>query len=66
MPSARIVTANRPNHVWHVDLTVVPTNAGFWVPWLPFALTSMLVVVDTLAMIRRPHWGVMPDTSAKT
>jgi transposase InsO family protein len=29
---------DRPNHVWHTDLTVVPTAAGFWVPWLPFAL----------------------------
>jgi len=34
----REVTARRPNHVWHVDLTAVPTTAGFAVPWLPFAL----------------------------
>jgi transposase InsO family protein len=38
--SLRRVTANRPNHVWHVDLTVVPTAAGFWVPWLPWALAQ--------------------------
>jgi len=31
----RRVTARYPNHVWHVDLTVVPTLAGFWIPWLP-------------------------------
>ncbi|MCP4963368.1 MAG: transposase family protein [Actinomycetia bacterium] len=31
------VEANYKNHVWQVDLTVVPTS-GFWVPWLPFAL----------------------------
>jgi transposase InsO family protein len=37
-PSTRVVTAKRPNHVWHVDLTVVPTSAGVWAPWLPFAL----------------------------
>ena len=37
-PSTRVVTANRPNHVWHVDLTAVPTSEGFWAPWLPFAL----------------------------
>jgi putative transposase len=36
--AARIVTANRPNHVWHVDLTVIPTQAGFWCSWLPCAL----------------------------
>jgi putative transposase len=33
----RIVTARRPNHLWHVDLTTVPTAAGFWIPWIPFA-----------------------------
>jgi len=33
----RAVTAKYPNHVWHVDLTVVPTLAGFWIPWLPHA-----------------------------
>jgi len=38
MPSARRVTADRPNHVWHTDLTVVPTNAGLWAARLPFAL----------------------------
>jgi putative transposase len=35
---SRIVTANRPNHVWHVDLTIIPTQAGFWCSWLPCAL----------------------------
>jgi putative transposase len=38
MPSVRRVTARHPNHVWHVDLTLVPTAAGFWTSWLPFAL----------------------------
>ena len=37
-PGAGVVTARSPNHVWHVDLTAVPTTAGFWAPWLPFAL----------------------------
>ena len=37
-PSTRVVTAKRPNHVWHVDLTAVPTSLGFRAPWLPFAL----------------------------
>ena len=36
--TGRIVTAKRPNHVWHVDLTVVPTGAGLWCSWLPLAL----------------------------
>jgi putative transposase len=34
----RVATANRPNHVWHIDLTVVPISGGFWAAWSPFAL----------------------------
>jgi transposase InsO family protein len=52
-PSTRVVTARYPNHVWHVDLTAVPISAGFWAPWLPFALPQcwpfcwwVAVVVD--------------------
>jgi hypothetical protein len=51
--SDRVVTAREPNHVWHVDLTTVPTGAGFWMPWVPFALPQcwpscwwLAVVVD--------------------
>src|SRR5262245_24188779 len=29
-PAGRVVTARRPNHVWHADLTTVPTSLGFW------------------------------------
>jgi len=36
--ASRVVTAQRINHVWHVDLTLVPTQLGFWAPWLPFSL----------------------------
>ena len=35
--SGRTVTANYPHHVWNIDHTVVPTAAGFWVPWVPCA-----------------------------
>src|SRR5438128_2625538 len=34
----RTVTARKPNDLWHVDLTTVPTSLGFWVSWVPFAL----------------------------
>jgi transposase InsO family protein len=37
-PCTGVVAAKHPNHVWHVDLTAVPTAVGFWAPWLPFAL----------------------------
>ena len=47
------VTAKGANHVWHLDLTTVPTIGGFWIPWLPFALPQrwpfcwwVAVVVD--------------------
>jgi putative transposase len=50
--TGREVTAKRPNHVWHVDLTTVPIG-GFWTSWLPFALPQswpfcwwLAVVVD--------------------
>jgi putative transposase len=49
----RLVTAKHPNDVWNVDLATVPTAAGFWIPWLPFALPQswpfcwwVAVVVD--------------------
>jgi putative transposase len=49
----RVVTAKRPNHVWHVDLTTVPIGGGFWTAWLPFSLPQrwpfcfwVAVVVD--------------------
>jgi len=35
--AARHITARHPNHLWHVDLTTVPTALGFWTPWVPFA-----------------------------
>jgi putative transposase len=37
----RTVTAKYPNHVWHVDLTAVPTVPGFWVPWPPCSLPQV-------------------------
>ena len=36
--TGRTVTAEYPGHVWHVDLTTVPTWSGFWVPWVPFSV----------------------------
>jgi transposase InsO family protein len=36
--ASRRITARRPNDLWHVDLTTVPTGLGFWISWSPFAL----------------------------
>ena len=32
------VKSTYPDHVWQIDFTLVPTSAGFWVPWLPHAV----------------------------
>jgi len=52
----RWVIAKYPGHTWHVDLTVVPTRAGFWVPWFPFSLPQrwpfcwwVVVVLDQVS-----------------
>jgi hypothetical protein len=39
----RIITARYPNHLWHTDLSVVPTSLGFWTTWLPLTLPQVLV-----------------------
>lgn len=48
-PSGRTVTAKRPNHVWNIDLTVVPTAQGSWAPWWPLSLLPS----------HPHHWWVM-------
>jgi transposase InsO family protein len=57
--SDHVVTAKRANHVWHIDLTTVPTGAGFWASWLPFALPPCWPFCWWLALVidhysRRP------------
>jgi putative transposase len=47
----RTVTALRPNHVWHLDLTAVPTLRGFWMPWSPFALPQVWPFCWWLAVV---------------
>jgi len=71
----RVVTAKYPGHVWHADLTVVPTG-GFWTSWLPFALPQCWpfawwvgVVVDhfsrrvsrTIAKAKKPPKYIVCD-----
>jgi hypothetical protein len=50
--TGRVVAARKPNHVWHIDLTTMPTG-GSWTSWLPFALPQswpfswwLVVIVD--------------------
>ena len=51
--ASRTVTARYPHHVWHTDLTIVPTSAGMGLPWWPFAMLQswpfcwwVMVIVD--------------------
>jgi transposase InsO family protein len=52
-PDKPTVQAWYPNHVWSVDLTVVPSTAGLWTSWSPNALTQVhpyswyvMIVID--------------------
>lgn len=36
----RKLKSKYPDHIWNIDLTVVPTLLGFWIPFLPFALVQ--------------------------
>ncbi len=70
----RVVNAKYPNHLWHADLTAVPTGAGLCTPWLPFALPQqwpfcwwVAVVVDHFS--RRVVWfrsGLLLDMPRKS
>jgi putative transposase len=35
------VQARKPNDVWQIDLTLVPTAAGFWTAWIPFSIAQV-------------------------
>jgi len=35
------LSARYPNHIWNVDLTVIPTSGGFWTSWLPFTVPQV-------------------------
>jgi len=49
--AGRVVTARYPNHVWHVDLTVVPISSGRWIPWFPFSLPQVWPFVWHVAVV---------------
>lgn len=34
----KVIKSKHPNHIWTVDLTVVPTSSGFWTSWIPNSL----------------------------
>jgi len=54
--SDHIVTAKRPDHVHHVDLTVVPTSLGMWTAWMPFALPQRWPFCWWVALVIDHFW----------
>jgi transposase InsO family protein len=48
---SRTVTAKYPHHVWNVDFTTIPTAAGYWAPWFPFALMLLWPFTWHVAMV---------------
>ena len=47
----RVVMSKHSNHVWLVDLTLVPTGAGLWCSWLPFALPQQWPFCHWVAVV---------------
>lgn len=39
--SRKTIFARYPNHVWNIDLTIIPTSGGFWTSWLPNAISQV-------------------------
>jgi putative transposase len=38
LPKPRVLKSNYPNHIWGGDITLVPTDHGFWLPISPDAM----------------------------
>jgi transposase InsO family protein len=47
----RTVTARYAHHLWHIDLTLLPTSGGFCVPWVPFSLPQCWPFCFHLAVV---------------
>ena len=54
--SDRVVTAKYRDHVWHIDLTVVPIGRGFWCSFHPNSLKIALTRVH--ANVAGPAHGI--------
>jgi transposase InsO family protein len=35
------IRARYPNHVWNIDLTIMPTTGGFWTSWFPNSIAQI-------------------------
>ncbi len=34
------IISKYPNHIWLVDMTLIPTSKGFWASWFPFSFVQ--------------------------
>ena len=48
---ARTVTARYPHHLWHIDLTLLPTVPGYSTPWQPGSLPQCWPVCFWLVVV---------------
>ena len=62
-----VVKARRPNELWHIDLSAIPTGLGFWTSWCPHALPQqwpfcwwLVVVLDHYSR-RVQSWMVLSN-----
>jgi transposase InsO family protein len=69
---AKRIISRHPDYTWLVDLTIMPTTAGFWVPWLPFTFVQrwpfcwwVAVVVDhfSRAVVGRAVFDQQPTAA---
>lgn len=51
----KTIRSKYPNHVWHMDLTLLPTLGGFWVPWMPQALLQLFPFCWWVALVIDNH-----------
>jgi putative transposase len=74
-PLRRPVVALYPGHAFQIDLTLVPTAAGFWVPWWPFSVLLrwpfawwVAAVIDTSSrkVVAVRVFGEEPNARAMT
>lgn len=49
------VIARGPNHTWVVDMTIVSTREGFWVPWIPNAILPLFPFAWWVALVIDQH-----------
>ncbi|MBI4814813.1 MAG: DDE-type integrase/transposase/recombinase [Deltaproteobacteria bacterium] len=70
---SQAVRADRPNQIWEIDFTLVPTAGGFWMPWIPNALlqrwpfcwwVALVIDVHSRRVMRLSVFSDQPSATA--